>query len=213
MKSRYVVLSLSLVLALALAVPALGGPTNPIASISATVKQTANKALKKAKTAQTTANSALAAAGSAQSSADAASKAASAAQTAAKAAQTTATGAQTTASAASTAAKNAQTTANTAKAAADAAQATANGKFGNTTTVFGESSPNTNTASKSDFVICPSPQQITGGGFEVTGTGANDVVPTFNTSYGDAWLTVLERVTGAPANTWGIRVTAICAGS
>ena len=45
MKSRYTVLFLSLVLALALAVPALGGPTNPIASISASVKSTANKAL------------------------------------------------------------------------------------------------------------------------------------------------------------------------
>ncbi len=206
MKSRYVVLSLSLVLALALAVPAFGGPTNPIASLSATVKQTANKALKKAKAAQTTANSALSAAGAAQSSADTAQKAA-------KAAQTTATGAQTTASAASTAAKNAQTTADAAKAAAAAAQATADGKFGNTTTVFGENSANTDTTTKSDIVVCPSPQQITGGGFETTGTGGNDVVPTFNTSYGDAWAVVLSRVSGAPANTWGIRVMAICAGA
>jgi membrane protein involved in colicin uptake len=213
MKSRYVVLSLSLVFALALAVPALGGPTNPIASLSATVKQTANKALKKAKTAQTTANSALSAAGAAQSSADAAQKSANTANAAAKTAQTTGTGAQTTASAASSAAKNAQTAADAAKAAAAAAQTTANGKFGNTTTIFGESSANTNTTSKSDIVNCPSPQQITGGGFEATGTGGNDVVPTFNTSYGDAWAVVLERVTGAPANTWGIRVTAICAGS
>ena len=32
MKKRYTVLGLSLVLALALAVPAMGGPTNPLAS-------------------------------------------------------------------------------------------------------------------------------------------------------------------------------------
>jgi hypothetical protein len=51
---------------LALAVPALGGPSNPIASVSASVKQTATKALKKAKAAQKTANSALSAANSAQ---------------------------------------------------------------------------------------------------------------------------------------------------
>jgi hypothetical protein len=213
MKSRYVVLFLSLVLALALAVPALGGPTNPVASISATVKQTANKALKKAKTAQSTANTAQGAANNAQNTADTAQKAATAAQASAKTAQTTATGAQTTASAASTAAKNAQTAANAAKAAADAAQSTANGKFGNTTTVFGTNAGNTNTTSKSEIVNCAGGQQITGGGFEVTGTGSNDVVPTFNSSYGDAWLVLLERVTGAPANTWGIRVTAICAGS
>jgi len=56
MKKRYTVLGLSLVLALALAVPALGGPSNPIASVSASVKSIANKALKKAKAAQTAAS-------------------------------------------------------------------------------------------------------------------------------------------------------------
>jgi hypothetical protein len=220
MKSRYVVLFLSVVLALALAVPALGGPTNPVASVSATIKQTANKALKKAKTAQATANSAAAAAAAAQSSADAANKAAGTAGTTAKGAQTTATAAQnaaktaqTTADGAKAAAATAQTAANAAKAAADAAQATANTKFGNTETTYGTSSPITNTASKSDFVICPSGEQVTGGGFEVTGTGANDVVPTYNNSYGDAWITILDRVTGAPANTWGLRVAVICAGA
>ena len=39
MSKRYTVLGLSVVLALALAVPALGGPTNPIASISASAKK------------------------------------------------------------------------------------------------------------------------------------------------------------------------------
>jgi hypothetical protein len=212
MKSRYVVLCLSLVLALALAVPALGGPTNPIASLSASVKQTANKALKKAKAAQTSANTAQATADAAQGAADSAGKAAKAAQTTATTAQSTATTALNNAKTAQTTANSAQTTANAAKTAAEAAQATANSKFGDTTTTFGPGTGNSNTTGKSEFVVCPSGQQITGGGFELTGTGANDVVPTFNSSYGDAWLTVLARVTGAPGNTWGVRATAICAG-
>ena len=66
MSKRYAILGLSVFFALALAVPALGGPTNPIASTSASVKQTANKALKKAKAAQSTANSALTTANNAQ---------------------------------------------------------------------------------------------------------------------------------------------------
>jgi hypothetical protein len=213
MKSRYLVLCLSLVLALALAVPALGGPTNPIASISATVKQTANKALKKAKSAQKTANEAQSAAATAQSSADVAQKTANTANTAAKAAQTTANTVQTAVKTAQSTADAAKAAAAGAKTAADAAQATANSKFGNTTTEFGTSNPPINDTAQSDITLCPSGQQITGGGFEVTGAGANDVVPTFNSSYGDAWLVLLERVTGAPADTWGFRVTAICAGS
>jgi hypothetical protein len=40
--------------------------------------------------------------------------------------------------------------------------------------------------------------------------GANEVVPTFNNSYGDAWLTSLERIPGG-ANTWSVRVSVVCA--
>lgn len=202
MKSRYVVLFLSLVLALALAVPALGGPTNPIASISASVKSTANKALKKAKAAQNTANTALSTANSAQADAKSA-------QGEAKSAQTAAKGAQSTANTALTAAKTAQTTADAAKAAAAAAQATANSKFGNTVSEFGETD-GPNTTSGVAIAGCPSGSQITGGGFEVSGAGANEVVPFFDSSYGDAWLAALERIPGG-TDTWSVRAVAVCA--
>jgi hypothetical protein len=79
MRRRYTVLGLTGVLAVALAVPAFGGPSNPIASSAASAKQLASKALKKAnaansaaQAAQTTANQALAAANAAQTKANAA---------------------------------------------------------------------------------------------------------------------------------------------
>jgi membrane protein involved in colicin uptake len=195
MKSRYLILFLSVVLALALAVPALGGPTNPIASISASVKQTANKALKKAKAAQKTANSALNTANSAQTTANSA-------QSAAKAAQSTATSAQ-------TAANSAQATANAAKTAAAAAQATANSKFGETFTEFGEGS-GTSTTSGFDLVSCPTGSEVTGGGYETSGTGDNEVVPIYTASYGDAWLASLARIPGQ-ADSWSVRAIVTCA--
>ena len=195
MKSRYAVLFLSLVLALALAVPALGGPTNPLATISTGVKATANKALKTAKAAKSTANSALAAASSAQSTANSASSAAK--------------NAQTTANAANTAAKNAQTTANAAKAAAEAAQTTANSKFGTTFSEFGEESgPHTTTGVA--FAFCPSGSKATGGGYQTFGTGDNEVVPVIDTSYGDAWLADLQRIPGQ-ADSWSVQAVVVCA--
>lgn len=202
MKRRYVVLFLSLVLALALAVPALGGPSNPIASLSATVKQTANKALKKAKSAQKTANSALSAANSAQSSADGAQKSATQAQNTAKAAQTSANTAQATAN-------TAKSTADAAKAAADAAQATANSKLGNTFTEFGGGS-GSSTTSGTDIVECPGTSQVTGGGYTTGGAGANEAVPIYTASYGDAWLASLERIPGG-TNTWTVQAIVTCA--
>ena len=90
MKKRYIVLGLSAFLALALAVPALGGPSNPIADTAATTKKTAKKALKKAKKAQSSADAA-------QSDANNASDAAAAAQTTADGAQAAANAAQATA--------------------------------------------------------------------------------------------------------------------
>jgi trimeric autotransporter adhesin len=195
MKSRYVVLFLSGVLALSLAVPALGGPTNPISSISASVKQTANKALKKAKNAQSTANSALAVAGAAQATANDANAAAKKAQTSANTAQTSA--------------NTAQATANSAKTAAAAAQATANAKLGSTFSEFG-TTEGPNTTSGFGLTICPTGSQLTGGGYETSGTGSNEVVPIFNSSYGNAWLTALSRIPGQ-ADTWSVRVIAVCA--
>jgi membrane protein involved in colicin uptake len=209
MKSRYAVLFLSLVLALALAVPALGGPTNPIASISASVKSTANKALKKAKKAQTTANSALSTANSAQSEAKSAQTTANSANTAAKNAQNTANGASTAAKNAQTTADAAKTAAAAAKAAADAAQATANSKFGSTFSEFGETD-GPNTTSGLSLVLCPTGSQVTGGGYETSGTGSNEVVATFNSSYGDAWLAALSRIPGQ-ADTWSVRAVVVCA--
>lgn len=205
MKSRYIVLGLSLVLALALAVPALGGPTNPIASISASVQQTANKALKKAKAAQNTANSA-------QNAANAAQNTANSAQNAANAAQKTANTVQTAVKTAQTTADSAKTTANEAKSAAAAAQATANGKLGNTETTFGEGSGSSTSDSKSAFAFCPPGQQITGGGYETSGTGSTSVTPTFLSSYGDAWVAVVQRINGQASTAWGIRAIAVCAG-
>ena len=58
MKERYFVLGLAIVLALALAIPALGGSSNPSATKAASAKKTANKALKKAKAANKAANQA-----------------------------------------------------------------------------------------------------------------------------------------------------------
>lgn len=195
MKSRYAVFFLSLVLALSLAVPALGGPTNPVANVSASVKKTANKALKIAKAAQSTANSALSAATSAQSTANSA--------------NSTAKNAQTTANAANAAAKNAQTSANAAKAAADAAQATANSKFGTTFSEFGEET-GPHTVSGAAFAFCPSGSKATGGGYQTFGTGNNEVVPVIDTSYGDAWLADLERIPGQ-ADSWNVQAMVVCA--
>jgi membrane protein involved in colicin uptake len=216
MKRRYTVLSLSLVLALALAVPALGGPTNPIAGASASVKQLALKALKKAKAAQNTANTALSTANSAQNAASAAQgdankvqKEVKSAQSTADAAKAAAANAQSTADAAKGAAGNAQSTADAAKAAADAAQATANTKLGETFTEFGDGS-GTVTTSGLDFVECPGGSEVTGGGYTTGGTGANQAVPVFTAAYGDAWLASLERIPGQ-AGTWSVQAVVTCA--
>ena len=91
MRNRYLVFGLAAFIAIAMAVPALGGPSNPIASSSANALKIAKKAKQKATAAQTTADEALAKA---------------------NAADTKAANAQTTASAAQTAATNAQNTAN-----------------------------------------------------------------------------------------------------
>lgn len=195
MKSRYVVFLLSLVLAIALAVPALGGPTNPVATLSASVKSIANKALKTAKSAKKTANLALETAESAKS--------------AASNAQGTANSAQVTASSAQAAAKNAQATADAAKSAAAAAQATANSKLGETFTEFGEGSGSSTTFGL-DLVECPGTTEVTGGGYTTSGEGANEVVPIFTAAYGDAWLADLERIPGQ-VDSWEVTAAVTCA--
>ena len=61
MKIRYVVLAMSLVLAVAFSVPALGGPSNPVANLAAKDGK-ARKAAKKAKKKANKANKAAKAA-------------------------------------------------------------------------------------------------------------------------------------------------------
>lgn len=227
MKKRYAVLGLSVFLALALAVPAFGGPSNPIASISASVKSTANKALKKAKSAEKTAKTAL-------STANAANSAAGTAGSDAKKAQTTASSAQTTANTAQSEAKKAQTTANeakanaaTAKAAADAAQGTANTakavaeeakaeaaegiKFSSEAIGTANPSTGTNTTTpKSASAECEPDEEVLGGGFFVNGESEKVAVHTSNPQvfYANGWFAEGAAITGTP--TWSIQVDVMC---
>jgi hypothetical protein len=183
MRKRYLILGLSAFLALALTVPALGGPSNPIADVSATAKKTAKKALKKSK--------------KAQQAADAAQQTANQAGNAADDAQATANGAQTAAEAA--------------QAAADAAQATANGKFGSTQFVSGETSVEDN-ALKASTAACPGTSQPTGGGFTIGGTEPEDATVGFSGSplYGGGWSATARPIDGE-AGTWTITGVAVCA--
>lgn len=183
MKKRYVVLGLSAFLVLALAVPALGGPSNPIADTAANAKKTAKKALKTAQAAQNTADNA-------QNDANSASDDAAAAQTTAAAAQTTADGAQ---------------------AAATAAQATADSKLGSTDFVLGTPSVE-DASSKSNTAACPAGTQPTGGGYTIGGSAPQDSTSTFSGSplYGGGWTASAVEQDGQ-AGTWTITATAVCA--
>ncbi|HEX4668649.1 MAG TPA: hypothetical protein VH275_01570 [Solirubrobacterales bacterium] len=207
MKKRYTVLGLSLVLALALAVPALGGPSNPIASVSASVKSIANKALKKAKTAQATAESAQNTANSASSAANAAQKDANAAQKTANTAQGTATTALSTANAAKAAAATAQTTADNAQTAANTAKSTADGKMSGEVQVEGEAGTTLGVAG------CPSGKVPTGGGFIITGANNNSATVTESTQYGSAWIVTARQINGVPGTSWATVATVNCATS
>ncbi len=199
MKQRYTVLGLSIFLALALAVPALGGPTNPIASISSSAKSIANKALKKAKTAQSAANTANGTANTAL--------------TEAKKAQTTASTAETTANSAKTAATAAQTTANSAKAAAEAANANANNRIKESVEVIGKANPPTGTnteTSKTAGAECEPGQFVLGGGYFINGE-SNAVTATSSEPallYGNGWAATGEAISGTP--TWSIQADVMC---
>ena len=196
MKNRYLVLGLAAFLAVALAVPALGGPSNPIADGAASAKKTANKALKKAKKANQNAKAAQSSADSAQATADGAASAAATAQT-------TADGAQTSADAAQTSADAAQTS-------ADAAQATADGKYGSVTNVEGATSPLNNADKNVIFATCTGGRTAAGGGYIVNGAGRENARVTFNTGYGTSWG-VIAGDQGAGA-TWEVTPSARCIG-
>jgi membrane protein involved in colicin uptake len=200
MKKRYTVLGLSVFLALALSVPALGGPSNPVASVSASVKSVANKALKKAKAAQTAATNA-------QNTANSASSAAAAAQKDANAAQKTATGAQSTANTALSTANTAKTNAATAQATANNALTTANGKMSGEVQVQGEEGTTFGVAG------CPAGKVPTGGGFIITGADNNAATVTESTQYGTAWIVAAKQIKGIAGASWGTVATVNCATS
>ncbi len=183
MNKRYIVLGLSAFLALALAVPALGGPSNPIAGSAANAKKTAKKALKKAKSAQNSADSAQSSANKAQSTADDA----------------------------ATAASGAQTSADNAQAAATAAQATADSKFGNTTFRVSDVSVENN-STKTATSPCNSGEKPTGGGFNIGGGAPQDATASFSGSplYGGGWSATAREIDGQ-AGTWTLQATAVCA--
>jgi hypothetical protein len=203
MSKRYAVLGLSVVLALALAVPALGGPSNPVASASASVKKIANKALKIAKAAQSTANTALSTANSAQSDAKSASAEA-------KKAQTTANNAQTAANTAKATADAAKASAAAAATAAAAAEANANTRVKDSHEVFGTASASNTVTSKSSSADCASSEPVLGGGFFVGGE-ANLVTVTSSDAqlYGHGWFAAGQAI-GAGTPTWSITAVVMC---
>jgi multidrug efflux pump subunit AcrA (membrane-fusion protein) len=211
MSKRYAVLGFSVVLALALAVPALGGPSNPIASISASVKQTANKALKQSKQAKKLANTANSNANKAQETAEGAKAAADAAQASANGAKTTADGAQTTASSAQTSANGAKKIAEEAKAAAAAANENANSRIEGSYANFGEATEENTTTSKFAGAECDSASDpILGGGFFVGGTSEQVTVNTseIDPFYGDSWFVGARAISGTPS--WSLQASILC---
>jgi hypothetical protein len=217
MSKRYAVLGLSVFLALALAVPALGGPTNPVASTSASVKSIANKALKKAKAAQNTANAASAAASSASNTANSALSEAKKADNNASSASTEAKKALTSAGAAQTSANNAQDTANSAKgiaeaakSAAESAEANANSRIKDSVQRFGTFTTEDTTSPKFASVSCETGQPVLGGGFSVGGE-ANKVTVSQSEEqlYGGGWFVDASAISGTTP-TWDIAAVAIC---
>ena len=182
MNRRYVVFGLASVLALSLAVPALGGPTSPVAAISASAKKIANKALAAANQAQSTANTALSTAQSAQTSANTANTNANQAKTAAQTAQT--------------AANNANTNANT--------------RIKDTTTVDGTVSANDGTDPKNAAANCPTGEIITGGGYDISGTDNDDEAVVTESTYGDSWFVIAQEVQGSTPGNWTLTARAIC---
>jgi multidrug efflux pump subunit AcrA (membrane-fusion protein) len=210
MSKRYAVLGLSLVLALALAVPALGGPSNPVASMSASVKKIANKALKTAKAAQNTANTALSTANGAQSEAKSAAADAKKAETSANSAKATADTAKKTADEAKTSAASASASAAAAAAAAAAAEANANTRVKDSHEVIGTASASDAVTSKSSSADCASAEPVLGGGFFVGGEANNVTVTSSDAQiYGHGWFAAGQAI-GAGTPTWSITAVAMC---
>lgn len=215
MSKRYVVLGMSLVLALALAVPALGGPSNPLASASKSVKKTAETALKTAKqakklanTANTKAGEAQTAAKNAQTSADGAGASAKKAQETADKAQTSANGAKSTADSAKATADSAKTTANEAKTLAEQAKTEASTKVSGVYYQFGTSSAEDTETTKNVSAFCEGADEATGGGWAFNGSTNVTVTASTPTFYGDGWFVTAKAISGTP--TWSIQANTVC---
>jgi cytoskeletal protein RodZ len=193
MRNRYLVLGLAAFMAIALAVPALGGPSNPIASASKSALTVAKKAKRKAAQAQSSADAA-------QNTANNALSTANSAKTAAATAQTTADGAQTAATAA--------------QAAADAANANANTRYDHIDHVEGTASPTNNADKALVAANCPAADDnATGGGWVANGAGSDDAQVSFNaTFYADQWV-IIANDNGTSAGTWNIAPEVYCIGT
>lgn len=196
MRKRYLVLGLSVFLAVALAVPALGGPGNLVSDGATALKDTASKALKKAKSAKKAAKNAQKTADSAQSAADKAQSTADTAKSDAATAQTTAEAAQTTATAAQT--------------AAEAAQTTADSKFGTVSNVEGTASASSDADKPAVFASCSGGSRVSGGGWIISGAGSDDSVVTFNTAYGQSWTVIADDDNDGSGGAWTVQATARC---
>jgi hypothetical protein len=191
---RYITLGFATVLALSLAVPALGGPSNPVASsaVSLTgVLKKAKKAKQAAAAAQATANSALGTANSAQG----------------------------TANSAQGAASNAQSAANAAQADADSAQTTANNALAETADVSADDldtsidftdSASDSTTPKTVSETCPAGTEA----IAITGAVNQTVLPpdevTFDGGTGFYGLHVAAHENTAFAGNWFLSITATC---
>jgi trimeric autotransporter adhesin len=184
-KKRYLVLGLSCFLALALAVPALGGPSNPLATTSVSAKKLAKQAKKAAA-------EALAAANAAQTSANNALQQAQGAQSSANQAQNTATQAQ-----------------NTANEALAEAQTNTGTKLG-LQDVQGPGSANDSDSPKQDLVVCPAGKDIVSGqGIITSQTNATPVALTGVIRFYEANLATGREVV-ATAQNWQITAQGTC---
>jgi len=200
---------MTVLLAVAISVPAFGGPDNPVADTFASAKKTAKKALKKAKQANKKAKQAQTAADNAQSTANGAQTTANQAKNTANGAQTAADNAQASADNAQATADAAQTAAGNAQAAANAAQASANTKFDTTDFVAGPTSANDSSNFKLIAAGCPTGFEVTGGGHVIGGTGAGNVAATISQQYLNGWLVRADEV-NAIASNWTVGATVNC---
>jgi uncharacterized phage infection (PIP) family protein YhgE len=182
MKKRYTVFGLSVFLAVALAVPAFGGPSNPIAHTASALSK-AKKAIRLANDAQNSAN----------------------------AAQSTANTANSTANSALTAANQAKTAAAAAQTSANNANSNANSRLQSTTARFSTATTDTSGA-KSQSVFCSTGEVPTGGGYIMGGTAPAGAVVTTSedTFYNDGWFVSGNNQSGI-ATAWALTAMVECA--